>query len=355
MIKQLKKFDTQTTPFIATKDWHLLNVQHQDLILVEVNSETPVGDDTFVSLEFIDYSFDSPYGLLNTDCNIALEQQDSDPVIYEEGISGSGLFYPDAAKNLTGTYKRLMYNQILRAFYNNYHNPLQIFGIEQLDFQTSGMQRYLSDYFRVFTLPQLKFGDKIAEGSVQFVDNTFDDNYTVIDDCQGNLIASPNLFSRIQEIRDFDNIYVDGTANYLCPDPVVSPPTGSPFELTASLMNAHVSGGCQTNPFTASLNWTDPFTNEDGFYIFMATLETTTSSWSDYNYALSTAANVTESLIYYNSPMVSASFYVKAFNMLGTSSASNISNINITCSSGLVWNTWTDNWENLTGSWETYV
>jgi hypothetical protein len=131
MIKQLRKYDVQTTPFIATKDWQLRNVQHQDLVLVEVASELPIGsgDDTFVSLDFIDYNFNSIEGILNTACNIALEQQEFDPVIYEEGISGSGIFYPTEEKNLTGTYKRLIYHQVLRAFYNNYHNPLQIFGM----------------------------------------------------------------------------------------------------------------------------------------------------------------------------------------------------------------------------------
>ncbi len=358
MIKQLRKYDVQTTPFLATKDWHLLNVQHQDLILMEVASEIPLGsgNDTFVSLEFIDYSFGSPYGVLNTDCNIALEQQEADPVMYEEGISGSGLFYPDDEKNPTGTYKRLMYNQILRAFYNTYHNPLQIFGIEQVDFQTSGMQRYLSNYFRVFTIPQLKFGDKIAKGSVQFIDNTFDDNYIVEDDCQGNLIASPNLFSKAQEIRHFENVYVDAMADYVCPDPIVAPPSGSPLDLTSSLTHTSISGGIQVYPFTASLTWTDPFTNESGFYVFMATQETTASAWSAYNYILSTPSNVTKSVVYYKSPMVSASFYVKAFNVLGTSSISGTSYNQITGSSSeTVWETWSLPWETLTNNWELYV
>jgi len=374
MIKQLKKYDIQTTPFLATKDWHLLNVQHQDLVILERRSGSYVGGppeldsswnytiipETDVALEFVDYSFGNPYGIINTECNIALEQQQYDPVIYEEGISGSGLFYPDDLKNLTGTYKRLMYQQILRAFYNNYHNPLQIFGMEKFDFQTSVMRRYLSNYFKVFTLPQQKFGDKIQEGSVLFVDNSFDDNYTVEDDCQGNLVASPNLFSRIQEVRHIENIFVDGVSLHECPAAIITPPitTGS-FSVLANLtapISTDLALMSQVPPFTMSLDWTDPFDNESGFYLYMAVRETTASLWSDYSQVFVTPANVTSSVFYYNYPMVSASFYIKAYNGLGLSDPSNTVIMAVTSSwiGAIRWEIWTDVWSNLTGSWGMY-
>ena len=373
MIKQLKKFDTQTTPFIATKDWHLLNVQHQDLVLYERRSGSYVAGppeldsswnytvipDTFVALEFIDYSFGNSSGVLNTSCNIALEQQDHDPVIYEEGISGSGLFYPTDPQNLTGTYKRLVYHQILRAFYNNYYNPLKIFGLETFDFQTSEMQRYLSNAFKIFTLPQPNCGDKIQPGSVVFVDNAFDDNYAVTDDSKGNLFAAPNLFAKLQEIRHIENTIVDADLAFTCPDPIVSPPVGS-LSLLANITsstNYFTSGSCQSAPFTMSLNWTDPFNNESGFYIYIATKETPTSAWTDYNYALSTPANVTASRVYYNLPMVSASFYVVAWNALGFSELSNTASVYTTCSSDVItpWEAWADIWDTLNNNWETYL
>lgn len=219
MIKNLTKYDVKTTPFIASKNWHFLNSQNDDLVLLDVNSESPAGEDTFVAVEFIDYNNDYLNGILNTSCNIALDQQTDDPVLYEEGISGSGLFYVDDVKNLNGTYKRLVYHQIIRAFYNNYHNPLQIFGLETIDFQTSGLKRYPASTFKVFSLPQIKFGEKMVEGSVTFVDNAFDDNYVINDDGQGNLIAAENLFSKIQEVRHIDNVIDSGSISYSCSPP----------------------------------------------------------------------------------------------------------------------------------------
>ena len=299
MIKQLRKYDIQNTPFVATKAWELLNVQHQDLVLVEVNSETPVGADTFVALEFINYTFGHPQGVLNTDCNIALEQQIADPVFYEEGISGSGLFYPSDRQNLNGTYTRLIYHQILRAFYNNYHNPLQIFGIENIDFQTSGMKRFLSDYFRVFRLEQQKFGEKITEGSVEFIDNTYDDNYTITDDCQGNLIAWPNLFAKVQEVRYIANDIREGFAGYDCPLPITGSPE-PPILLTGSLTSS-ISGGALVLPYLAT----------DGV------------TWDDFTLRLNTPANVTWSVDTIATQILSASYYVTAYNSFGESAASN--------------------------------
>ena len=192
------------------------------------------------------------------------------------------------------------------------------------------MQRYLSKAFKVFTLPQQNFGDKIQPGSVVFVDNAFDDNYAVTDDSKGNLLAAPNLFAKIQEIRHIENTVIDSDIAFECPDPIVGPPVGS-FSLSAQL-TASISGACQSEPFTMSLNWGDPFDNEYGFYVYMATQETTASAWTSYNYALATPANITTGQVYYNLPMVSASFYAVAWNPIGLSDPSNTASVHVTCS-----------------------
>ncbi len=321
MIKQLKRFDIQHTPFTATKSWELLNVQHQDLILVESGSETPVGTETFVALEFIDYTFGHPQGVLSTDCNIALEQQIADPVIYEEGISGSGIFYPNVEKkNITGTYTRLIYQQVLRAFYNNYHNPLQIFGIENIDFQNSGMQRFLSNYFRIFKLEQRKFGDKIAEGSIEFVDNTYDDNYIITDDCQGNLIAWPNLFAKVQEVRHIENDIRSGSSGYDCPLPITGSPE-APILLTGSLTSS-ISGGAFLLPYLSQLSWSYNSTNEDGFNLYKS-LTTDGVNWPPFALQLNTPADITWSVDQTTASVAGISYYVTAYNMFGESAASN--------------------------------
>ena len=203
MIKQLQKSDVQNTPFIANTSWNLLNTNTEDVIILDGGS----GDDT-LALDFVDYSTDTPEGLLNNGCSISLEQQENNTVVYEEGISGSGFFSTNDSKNPTGTYKRLVYQWILKSFYNSYHNPLNIFGIETWDFHTSGTQRYLSDEFRIFRIPQNQLGEKMAPGSVVFEDDTLDDIYIITDDGNCNLIASPNLFSRIQEVRHIENVVV---------------------------------------------------------------------------------------------------------------------------------------------------
>lgn len=327
MIKQLKKYDVQTTPFIASKKWHLLNTQPEDLVLLDQNSESPIGQETFVAVDFIDYSYDDPYGILVSDCNIALDQQELDPVYYEEGVSGSGLFYPTEEQNLNGSYKRLVYQQILKAFYNDYHNPLQMFGLERIDFQTSGIKKHLSDRFKVFSLNQTQFGDNILKGSVVFVDNAFDDNYTIFDDSNGNLIAKPNLFSKIQEVRHIENKIINATASYTCDAPAINTPSGS-VKLTASMFGA-ITAGVPQLPYITSLTWSYSATEEDGFYLYRSTT-TDGITWTPYSYFAYTTIPTTEYTDIINVAIVTASYYVTAYNSFGESTGSNIKSLSPT-------------------------
>lgn len=217
MIKYINH-QNKTSPFRATKARELYNVQNPATLLLEAQSQSVLISDTNVALDYVDYITGTP--LLNRDCNIALEQQEEDKAIYEEGVSGSayGFNSASAETNLnTGTYKGLLYNQIYRAFYNTYHNPTEIFGMENIDFPLSKTRRYLADKFRMFTIPRLVMGDKISPGSVQFQDTAFDDNVRVQDDANGNLIAGDNLFSKVQEVRVHGNWILSGTASYTCP------------------------------------------------------------------------------------------------------------------------------------------
>lgn len=217
MIKPINRQALSVTPFKASKSWELYNIQNDSEILLEPKESGVDIDDTSIAMDYIDYS-GTP--ILNRECNIALEQQTEDLAFLEEGISGSGRFYPESEpRNYTGTYKRLLYNQIKQAFYNQNGNPLEIFGMENIDFPSSLTTRYLAENFRMLTIPQQIFGDKVVEGSVQFFDNSLDDNVTIRDDSNGNLVATSNLFSKIQEIRSMGNIIVTGsvTSSYVCP------------------------------------------------------------------------------------------------------------------------------------------
>ena len=87
MIKNFKRSDIQNTPFVATKPWVLSSFQNQDLVIVE---ETP--QEIPVAQEFIDYEGGDNLPILNRECNIALEQQDLDNILYEEGQKHDGMF-----------------------------------------------------------------------------------------------------------------------------------------------------------------------------------------------------------------------------------------------------------------------
>ena len=236
MIKQLKKTDVMTSPFRATKARELFNVQNPDTLILEEDSSSIVIPDTQIALDYVDYVTGTP--LLNRDCDIALEQQTDDLEVYEEGTTGSLKTFDSASaeRNIgTGTYKELLYNQMFRAFYNEYHNPTEIFGMENIDFPLNKTNRYLADRFRMFTIPRFVMGDKITPGSVQFQDTAFDDNVVVVDDSNGNLIAGTNLFSKVPEVRVLRNDILPGTASYSCPVFYDGPPQFIPV-ITANLI-----------------------------------------------------------------------------------------------------------------------
>ncbi len=214
MIKNFKRSDIQNTPFVATKPWVLTSFHNQDLLIIEeIQDEIPIAQ------EFIDYEGGDDFPILNRECNIALEQQTRDLVIYEEGEKSQGLFYPELeSKNLNGTYKRLVYTQIKNAFYNDLQNPTKIFGLENIDLQLSNTKKFLSEKFRSFNISKNFFGEKMSENSIVLIDNALDDNFEIIDDGDGNIVAKENLFSKIQEVRSHANIIKPLESSTLCDD-----------------------------------------------------------------------------------------------------------------------------------------
>lgn len=207
MIKSLKKYEVQLTPFVATKHWTLNNIDNTNILLTE--------DDFAIALEFLDYGNGSGLPFVNSACDIALEQQDNDLAKLEEGLKVTGPFYPNTdPKNLDGTYKRPIYYQVKTLFYNTYLDPTKIWGIENIDFQESKTQRQLSDRFRLIDIPKNVFGDKITPLSVNMFDNTLDNNYLITDDGNGNLFAGTNLFSHQQELGEYGNDFKIGSSSF---------------------------------------------------------------------------------------------------------------------------------------------
>lgn len=207
MIKRINRQNFITTPFTAIKEWNLYNVENDTVILLD--------SDDLLALDYVDYSANP---LLNRDCDIAMEQQEADEAQYEEGISGSGYFDPAADdKNASGTSKRLLHDQIARAFYNTYRNPLQIFGMNNIDLPLDQTNKALGNQFILFSIPRNMMGDRLVAGSIQMYDNLLDDNVRIVDDKVGNLLAGDNLFSKVQEVRSFGNEIIDGSTTYVCP------------------------------------------------------------------------------------------------------------------------------------------
>lgn len=212
MIKLLKKYQIQLTPFEATKNWELNNINNDNLLLFE---STGSDDGLPIALEFIDYTHTSSFE--NSTCNIALEQQGGDFINLREGLNVVGTFYSDVEPmNNDGTFKRSIYHQVKTMFYNTYYDPTKTWGIENIDFELAKTKKTLSDRFRIIDVPRSIFGDKIVPKSVMMYDNTLDNQYIVTDDGNGNLLAGMNLFSHQQELGEYKNEFVTSQSSSYC-------------------------------------------------------------------------------------------------------------------------------------------
>lgn len=242
MIKQISRDSRTISPFNAIKEWELSNVNKEDLVLIEPPGEIP---EYPIALDYVDYSSGSP--ISNSECNIALEQQEDDLAIYQEGISGSGVFDPSIDEfNFDGTFKRLIYDQIEKAFYNSYKNPTKIFGMDNIDFPLSQTIRNIGNELLVFTVPQLIMGDRLMPKTVVMYDNLIDDTVVIRDDGFGNLFAQHNLFSKVQEVRKLGNVILNGALDN-CFQPIQTSVTES-LSYIISARNGNIA---QNPPITS--------------------------------------------------------------------------------------------------------
>ena len=209
MLKVLHKDDTQFTPFLVTNNWNLSNVNNADVVLMD-NSGS---DGPPIALEYLQYT--PSYPTSSDFCDIALETQPDDLATYRTGLKVSGLFYPDSdPKNSDGTSRRMVYNQIYNTFYNLYRDPTKIWGLENIDFDLSQTQRFISDEFTIIDISPSIFGEKIVKNSFVFYNTTTDNNYVMVDDGNCNLIAGTNLFSKQQETGYYQNNFVLTSSKY---------------------------------------------------------------------------------------------------------------------------------------------
>lgn len=327
MIKNIKKFQIKLTPFDATKEWNMSTTNNQDVLLIESTSSV---DETAVGLEFIDYG-----GLTNTssfdnsECDIALEQQPDDLLNDKLGLNVSGLFYPQLDPvNEDGTYKRVIFSQVRTMFYNQFHDPTKTWGMNNIDFDLSKTKRKISDEIRLFDVPQSIYGDQIIPNTITLTDDSLDDVFSIVDDGNGNLIAGNNLFSHKQEVGKFINSFLNG-ADSTCYSyfGVLNVPYTPTLLLTAP------------NAFTNSLSWSLNIASPPavGF-----NLERSVNDQSNF-----TSIAITSNYSYADFPVSDSSttyyYRVRAYNLVGSSSYSQYSNIVFTANIVEPWNEYTLN------------
>ena len=149
------------------------------------------------------YGFDLPMDvpITNSSYNLCMEQSEDNFVTIENGVyvHNNVKFDPKTEpQNLNDTFKRITHNQIKNLFYNDSGDPTKLLGLENFDLFLDSKNRVIYDNLKVVTIPQAYFGDSIVKNSVEILDNTGDQSYTIVDDGLGNLYARDKVFSVIK-------------------------------------------------------------------------------------------------------------------------------------------------------------
>ena len=316
MLKSLHRNDTQTLPYIATKNWNLSNVVNEDLILMEhTGSDGPP-----VAIEYLDYRTTNP--IVQYGCNLAKEQQDLNKIVPRTGLKTTGIFYPELdPKNDDGTYQRVVYSQIVSTFYNNYRNPVEMWGMEEIDFDKSQTKKFVADKFKMFAIPRIVFGEKVIENTVVLYDTTTDNDYTITDDGHCNLFAGTNLFSHQQEVRSHDNEF-DLGFDYFCEEYNSS---------TSSIPESPISLSVESG--SAILLWqTGSKFQNTGFFVVQRSLDGL--NYSNFSNVLPTpvelVTNYTDTTVTSSIDGTTYWYRVASVNEYDTSSFSNTASITFT-------------------------
>ena len=147
----------------------------------------------------LNLSMDVPF--VNSDCVLCLEQSEDNFITIEEGIltdTSVGFDPQIEPQNLNDTFKRITYGQIKNLFYNNSQDPTKLLGLENFDLFLDSKNRVIYDKIKVVTIPQAYFGDTLVKNSIEILDNSGDQSYTIVDDGNGNLYSKDKVFSFIK-------------------------------------------------------------------------------------------------------------------------------------------------------------
>lgn len=238
MIKSLSKEDISATPFVVSKRWQTPGTT-LNVLLTDTNYTTSsTGDNLPVGINYTDFSTGIQYPcftsgsfnyydksfeetsesirnypnpsdfytttsvapIRNDDFNLLLEEDDDRFVKIETGIKIEKYirFLPvSESKNVNGTYKRLVYDQIKNSYYSDTKDPTKLLGLENIDLFLDKSNRSIGDQIKVATLPQAYYGDAIQKGTVRVMDDSQEQSITFVDDGNGNVITSGSVFGKI--------------------------------------------------------------------------------------------------------------------------------------------------------------
>jgi len=237
MIKHIGIEDISVTPFTVSKNWRVPGFNYNFLLLDTLYTTASIGDNDPCGINYTDFfggnvvanfltgsynyydltfqetsrslrDFQSPYQFysytassqgLNTDSNLLLGNSCENFLKIEEGIlvEKSRPFIPvSESKNKNGTYKRLIYDQIKNLYYGS-TDPQKILGTGRDDYFFERTKRLLSERLKLVTVPTKYYGDQILPGTVRIRDTSFEDDVSLMDDGDGNLICSGSTFVKI--------------------------------------------------------------------------------------------------------------------------------------------------------------
>lgn len=238
MIKFLNKEDISATPFVVSKKWSSPGLG-SNFLLTDTNYTTQsVGDNFPLGINYTDFSdgltvpcfssssfnyydklFSETSGslrnypcpmdfystinvspVLNEEFNLLLEEDDGKFIKVETGIKVEKYvrFNPiSESRNSSGTYKRLIYDQIKNSYYNDVKDPTKILGLENIDTFLDGGNRPIGSQIKVATIPQSYYGDSIQKGTLRIHDQSQEQSMTLVDDGNGNVVTSGSVFEDI--------------------------------------------------------------------------------------------------------------------------------------------------------------
>lgn len=191
MIKSIQSDEIFNTPFISNKSW----------IVNATSSIQTVEEGYFVSSSYVFY----------------------------DSASAAKYGQVAAVQNSNGTYKRLVYQLVKNAYYNE--NVAQSFGLETTD--PDKVFKVLQDTCVRITLPRVYFGEAILKDSVIIYDYSKDKNYTLYDDTYGNLYVDGTHFINYTDVTS--RIYSAPSINFFA-----SPTSG--FAPLTTVLSPSVTG-----------------------------------------------------------------------------------------------------------------